>query len=97
MTLSVNKLSINYINQCAILEISVGQFKMNEANNFKIIKRGRGSVLLFSGYQFYRNTVYSNKSSYWRCKNYKNKTHCNGYVTLSHVSMLINNIVPIKD
>lgn len=54
-----------------------------ESKNFKIIKRGRGRVLLHNVWQFYKSCVYKNNTCYWRCKEYKSVINCKGYFTIS--------------
>lgn len=54
-------------------------------NDIKIVKRGRGSVLLHGGHQYYKQTKYKNGRSVWKCKMYK-LLKCAGSVTLSAVS-----------
>lgn len=56
--------------------------------DFQIITRGRGKVLLSSGYQFYQQRVYKNGKSKWRCKRYKD-TKCAGSVTLAAVRICL--------
>lgn len=55
-------------------------------NELRIIDRGRGKVLLHSGYQYYKHQSYKNGNSHWRCKEMK-KNKCFGTVTLSAVSI----------
>ncbi|KAL0884030.1 hypothetical protein ABMA27_016064 [Loxostege sticticalis] len=57
--------------------------------DFQIITRGRGKVLLSSGYQFYQQRVYKNGKSKWRCKRYKD-TKCAGSVTLDQDKILLS-------
>ncbi|KAI5636434.1 FLYWCH zinc finger domain-containing protein [Phthorimaea operculella] len=52
------------------------------AADINIIKRGRGNVLLSSGYQYYRQRVYGSGKSKWRCKNYK-ELKCAGSINLT--------------
>lgn len=53
-----------------------------------ILKRGRGSVLLCNGYQFYKHSYYHNGTSKWRCRAYK-EIKCAGSVTINIVSTSI--------
>lgn len=56
-----------------------------DENEIKIIKRGRGTVLLEGGHQYYFHKKYKNESAIWRCKQYKLDVKCTGSVTLSKV------------
>lgn len=55
-------------------------------NAIQIIKRGRGEVLLESGWQYYKHVIYKNRTSLWRCKQFKTNVKCAGAVTLNTVS-----------
>lgn len=45
------------------------------------LTRGRGSVLLYDGYQYHRKKVYANGQEYWKCAITK-KNKCIGSLTI---------------
>lgn len=52
-----------------------------EESSVVFLKRGRGTVLLYAGHQYYKNKTYENSSAIWKCASSKiNK--CVGSVTL---------------
>lgn len=57
-------------------------------NEVQVIQRGRGYVAMCQGYQYYRQCVYKNGNSIWRCKEYK-KNKCPGSLTLALVSIIL--------
>lgn len=62
---------------------------VDNVNNFTILQRGRGNVLLYAGRQFYRHQTYRNNSTHWRCAGFKleKNRRCYGSVTISEVSL----------
>lgn len=59
----------------------------DHASEMKIVRRGRGNVLLFEGFQYYFHTKYENGNCIWRCKNFKKSEKCTGIVTVMKVCL----------
>lgn len=50
-------------------------------NEVIFLMRGRGTVLVYEGYQYYKNRSYINGAQLWKCSlNKKNK--CTGSITM---------------
>lgn len=54
--------------------------------DISIITRGRGKVLIYEGYEYYKHSDYQNEETLWRCAKYK-KTKCGGTLNLLPVSL----------
>lgn len=76
------------------MDLKVAIMNTEECNDDElvILKRGRGSVLLCNGYQFYKHSYYHNGTSKWRCRAYK-EIKCAGSVTINIVSTSIYHII----